>query len=164
MRFTIAFAAAAAGSLAVAQTTTTASAAAPSSDICAMDIVKNCVSRYQTRIDKCNEKSNDWLCLCDEYTNLLTCYNNCPSSQDKPPVQNQVTQYCNAAAPLKASQSSVAATAVKTSAAPTSASATSSAGTSIPSSQVQPERNDGQSLGVSVGGVFAFALGVANML
>jgi hypothetical protein len=29
----------------------------------------------------------------------LICYNNCPSSDERPPVQNQVTQYCNAAAP-----------------------------------------------------------------
>lgn len=39
------------------------------------------------------------MCLCDNYTNKLTCYNNCMSSQDRAPVQNQVTQFCLAAEP-----------------------------------------------------------------
>lgn len=60
-------------------------------------IVDACVDQYQKQVDDC--KGDDWICLCDNYTNLLTCYNNCPDSNEKPPVQNQVTQFCNAAAP-----------------------------------------------------------------
>lgn len=63
----------------------------------AQNIVDACKATIQTEIDKC--KGNDWMCLCDNYTNLLTCYNNCPDSAEKSPVQNQVTQFCNAAAP-----------------------------------------------------------------
>lgn len=37
--------------------------------------------------------------MCDVYTNVLTCYNNCPKSNERPPVQNQVTQFCQAADP-----------------------------------------------------------------
>ena len=60
-------------------------------------IVDACKTSIQGQIDDC--KDNDWICLCAQYTNLLTCYNNCPNSPDRSPVQNEVTQYCNAAAP-----------------------------------------------------------------
>lgn len=60
-------------------------------------IVDACRTGIESEIDKC--KANDWICLCDNYTNLLTCYNNCPDSLDRSPVQNQVTSYCLAAAP-----------------------------------------------------------------
>ena len=84
--------------LAAAQSSTTSAAASVyTSDVCAQNIVDACVDGYKPQIDAC--KANDWICLCDNYTVLLTCYNNCPGSQDKPPVQNQVTQYCDAAAP-----------------------------------------------------------------
>ncbi|CAI6338707.1 unnamed protein product [Periconia digitata] len=164
MRFAVALAAVFAG-LAAAQTTTSPSTAAPSSDICAQDIVDSCVAQFKTRIDKCNEKPNDWVCLCDENTNLLTCYNNCPKSPDRSPVENSATQFCNAAAPLKASMSSVAATAVKTSASSSSTSGASATSSSpIASSSLQPERNAAEALGIPVGGVFAFVLGMANVL
>ena len=65
----------------------------------AQNIVDACVSGYQDRIKGCQQKSNDWICLCDVYRDVLTCYNNCPDSNEKPPVQNQVTQFCTAAEP-----------------------------------------------------------------
>lgn len=68
-------------------------------DCAAQNIVDACVSGYQERIKGCQKNSNDWICLCDVYTDVLTCYNNCPDSNEKPPVQNQVTQYCTAAEP-----------------------------------------------------------------
>lgn len=75
-------------------------ALAASDDKCnAQNIVDACVSGYQDRIAGCQKNSNDWICLCDVYTDVLTCYNNCPDSNEKPPVQNQVTQYCTAAQP-----------------------------------------------------------------
>lgn len=60
-------------------------------------ILDTCKAGIQTQIDTC--KGNDWMCLCDNYTNLLTCYNNCPDDAGKSPVKNQVTQFCLAAAP-----------------------------------------------------------------
>ncbi|KAF2636072.1 hypothetical protein P280DRAFT_164043 [Massarina eburnea CBS 473.64] len=177
MRFTSSFAIlSAATGLVAAQSATSAAAtaAATSTGICAQDIVDNCVEQYKKRVDSCNEnKANDWVCLCDEYTNYLTCYNNCPSSPDKSPVQNQVTQYCAAAEPLKASLSSVQATASKTSAsssATDSASASASASGSKTSSGVtsasgfSDPSNAAQMLNVPVGGAFAFVLGVAGLL
>ena len=82
---------------AAAQTTTSAAAAQSTNACAAQNIVDACREGIQKQVDAC--KANDWMCLCDNYTNLLTCYNNCPDSNERPPVQNQVTSYCNAAAP-----------------------------------------------------------------
>lgn len=78
----------------------TSTAFAASSDECqAQNIVDACVEGYTERIKRCQDKSNDWICMCDVYRDVLTCYNNCPNSNEKPPVQNQVTQFCTAAEP-----------------------------------------------------------------
>jgi hypothetical protein len=86
-----------ASAAAVTAQSTTAAAGGDKSGCAAQNIVDACKATIQTEIDKC--EGNDWMCLCDNYTNLLTCYNNCPDSEEKAPVQNQVTQFCNAAAP-----------------------------------------------------------------
>ncbi|KAF1921684.1 hypothetical protein BDU57DRAFT_58538 [Ampelomyces quisqualis] len=75
----------------------------------AQNIVNACVSGYQSRIDACNANGNDFICLCDVYKDVLVCYDNCPNSSDKPPVQNTVTSYCNAALPLRPAASASAA-------------------------------------------------------
>jgi hypothetical protein len=101
----------------------------------AQNIVDACVAGYQDRIKGCQDKANDWICMCDVYTDVQTCYNNCPKSNEKPPVDNQVIQYCTAAEPLRAAASaslasvaSVAKTA--TTAAPTSSATASATGSS----------------------------------
>jgi hypothetical protein len=86
-----------AASLAAAQTTTNAPPTSTGKSCAAQNILDTCKEGIQKQIDTC--KGNDWMCLCDNYTNLLTCYNNCPDDLGKSPVQNQVTQFCAAAAP-----------------------------------------------------------------
>ena len=93
-------------------------------------IVDACVSGYKSRIDECNKKPNDFICLCDVHTDVLVCYNNCPNSNEKPPVQNTVTSYCNAAAPLRAAASASAASVASVAATQSRAPTASSAGTS----------------------------------
>ncbi|USP76742.1 hypothetical protein yc1106_04016 [Curvularia clavata] len=83
-----------------------ASLVAAQNKCAAQNIVDTCVTSYQSRIDACNKKGNDFICLCDVYRDVLVCYNNCPDSQDRPPVENTVTSYCNAAEPLRAAASS----------------------------------------------------------
>lgn len=99
-------------------------------DCAAQNIVDACVSGYQSRIDACNKNGNDWICLCDVYTDVLTCYNNCPNSNERSPVQNQVQSFCTAAEPLRAaassSMASVASVAKTASTAASTASATAS--------------------------------------
>ncbi|CAA9964217.1 hypothetical protein CFE70_007127 [Pyrenophora teres f. teres 0-1] len=72
----------------------------------AQNIVDTCVSGYQARIEACQKKGNDFICLCDVYRDVLVCYNNCPNSNERPPVENTVTSYCGAAEPLRAAASS----------------------------------------------------------
>jgi hypothetical protein len=92
-------------------------------------IVDACVSGYKSRIDACNANPNDFICLCDVYTDVLVCYNNCPNSNEKPPVANTVTSYCNAAQPLRAAASASAASVASVAATQSHApSATSQAG------------------------------------
>ncbi|RMZ66198.1 gpi anchored serine-threonine rich [Pyrenophora seminiperda CCB06] len=99
----------------------------------AQNIVDTCVSGYQDRIDACQKNGNDFICLCDVYRDVLVCYNNCPNSNQRPPVENTVTSYCGAAEPLRAAASSsmasvasVAATQSHASSAAATASATDS--------------------------------------
>lgn len=96
MRFSIALSTIFLG-LAAAQSSSVPLPTGTSSSCQAQNIVDACRSGIQAQVDKCG--ANDWVCLCDNYTNLLTCYNNCPDSNERPPVQNQVIQFCNAAAP-----------------------------------------------------------------
>ena len=96
----------------------------------AQNIVDACVSSYKSRIDDCNKKPNDFICLCDVYTDVLVCYNNCPNSNEKPPVQNQVTSYCGAAQPFRASASASAASVASVAATQSKAASATSAETS----------------------------------
>jgi hypothetical protein len=81
--------------VAAAQSTT---AAAGGAKVCeAQNIVDACVFGYEQQLKNCD--NTDYICLCDVYTNKLTCYNNCPESAEKAPVANQVLQFCNAAEP-----------------------------------------------------------------
>jgi hypothetical protein len=71
----------------------------------------------------------DFICLCDVYSDVLVCYNNCPNSNDRFAAKGITDTYCGAALPLRAAASasaaSVASVAATESHAPT-ASATSS--------------------------------------
>ncbi|KAF2848020.1 lytic polysaccharide monooxygenase [Plenodomus tracheiphilus IPT5] len=105
----------------------TASLVAAQAKCEAQNIVDACVSGYQSRIAACNLKPNDYICMCDVYTDVLVCYNNCPKSNEKPPVQNQVTQFCQAAQPLRAAQSASVASAASVAATQSHASTAASA-------------------------------------
>ncbi|KAG9190660.1 hypothetical protein G6011_08748 [Alternaria panax] len=126
----------------------------------AQNIVDTCIEGYQSRIDACNENPNDFICLCDVYRDVLVCYNNCPDSLEKPPVQNTVTSYCGAAEPLRAAASSsmasvasVAATQSRAVASATSAmaSATGTGAESEASSTPSSFAGTGSNLGIPAG-------------
>ncbi|EOA92294.1 uncharacterized protein SETTUDRAFT_162716 [Exserohilum turcica Et28A] len=141
----------------------------------AQNIVDTCVQGYKSRIDGCNQKPNDFICLCDVYRDVLVCYNNCPNSLDKPPVENTVTSYCNAAEPLRAAASSsmasvasVAATQSHAAATKTSAESTpTGTGTTTdksPSPTASSFKSTGNQNGVQVGAAVMALLGAARLL
>jgi len=90
----------------------------------AQNIVDACTAQYKGRLSDCD--ANDWSCLCQESTNLLTCYNNCPKDSDRSGVQSQVTSYCGAASAANTSKTS-SYSAKKTSSADASTTASSTA-------------------------------------
>ncbi|KAH7085168.1 hypothetical protein BKA63DRAFT_11986 [Paraphoma chrysanthemicola] len=137
----------------------------------AQNIVDACVSGYKSRIDACNANPNDFICLCDVYTDVLVCYNNCPNSNEKPPVQNTVTSYCNAAAPLRsaasasaASVASVAATQSRASStAEASATGSRAAGSATPSVGNFQSTGAAAAVGVPAGAAIVALLGAVGI-
>lgn len=58
-------------------------------------VLDACIATEQAQINGCS--LNDYSCLCQQYGNLLTCYNNCPNDPGLFGVQQQKTQQCEAA-------------------------------------------------------------------
>jgi hypothetical protein len=61
----------------------------------AYSVLDACIATEQAQINGC--ANNDYSCLCQQYGNLLTCYNNCPNDPNVYSVQQQKTQQCSAA-------------------------------------------------------------------
>ncbi|PHH54996.1 hypothetical protein CFIMG_001359RA [Ceratocystis fimbriata CBS 114723] len=78
-----------------------ASVAAVDESCNAANIVEACIGMTQPRVDACT--GNDWSCLCSAYTDLATCYNNCPNDPSGFSAQQQVDSYCAAASQFPAS-------------------------------------------------------------
>ncbi|KAF2872471.1 hypothetical protein BDV95DRAFT_569812 [Massariosphaeria phaeospora] len=153
--------------LAFAQQTSSTPSSSTTSECEAQNIVDVCSASIQKQVDACD--ANDWMCLCDNYTALLTCYDNCPKSDDRAPVQTQVTQFCAAAAPIKsASLASVATAGTKaaaqaTSAMPTGSQVTQTA-TGTEATGIAFSTGAARALSVPVGGSFAVLIGIAGLL
>jgi hypothetical protein len=58
-------------------------------------VLDACIATEQAQINGCS--FTDYSCLCQQYGNLLTCYNNCPNDPGVFTVQQQKTQQCEAA-------------------------------------------------------------------
>jgi len=58
-------------------------------------IIQTCLGTENAQLNAC--APTDWSCLCTQSTNVLTCYNNCPSDPNAFGSQQQQTSYCNAA-------------------------------------------------------------------
>ncbi|KAK8204203.1 hypothetical protein BKA81DRAFT_91805 [Phyllosticta paracitricarpa] len=98
MRFSLAAFALASVGLVAAQSTPGAAPTGGAGGTCAAQtILDTCLTSEKAKADACG--GNDWLCLCDTYQSILTCYNNCPNDSARSAVNNQVTQFCGAAAP-----------------------------------------------------------------
>ncbi|KAF2437295.1 hypothetical protein P171DRAFT_184549 [Karstenula rhodostoma CBS 690.94] len=169
MRFTAALLVAGASAAAAA-----AASKPTDTGICAQNIVDACVEQYDKQIDACG--GNDYICQCENYTNKLTCYNNCMGSADRPPVQNQVTQFCLAAEPQRSASSASLASVWKTAGTPSPAPTTKSASaTATGAGETTPtvesatgfgSQNTGAAVPVEipVGGVLAVVFGLVGLL
>ncbi|KAF1839274.1 hypothetical protein BDW02DRAFT_233626 [Decorospora gaudefroyi] len=156
--------------------TATASLVAAAEKCAAQNILDTCLAGYQSRIDDCNAKGNDFICLCDVYNDVLVCYNNCPDAPEKPSVQNTVISYCGAAEPLRAAASSsmasvasVAATQSQDASKAPSATATESVTGTAAEDAASPtvssfEGRANGAFGVSAGAAIVAALGAVRML
>ncbi|KAF1850005.1 uncharacterized protein K460DRAFT_360871 [Cucurbitaria berberidis CBS 394.84] len=157
-------------------------AAAAEGDCAAQNILDACLAGYKTRIEN-SEKTNDYIGLCDVYRDVLVCYNNCPKSNERAPVEGQVNSFCAAAQPLRASLSasvasaaSVAATQSHTSETSTATDSSSSrsrtssgsrtaSGSSSSSSPTAPSFQAGAaSLGAPASAALVVLLGAAGLL
>ncbi|CAK4033369.1 Hypothetical predicted protein [Lecanosticta acicola] len=132
----------AAAGLAAAQSSSTTAASTTASSTstsgCGTQIdtiIASCLGTTKAQLSAC--ATNDWDCMCTQTTNVLTCYNNCPSSPDRNGVLQQQTSYCNAAKAYSSSSSSATHTGTATGTATAtagSATASSSATGSVASS------------------------------
>ncbi|KAL1636431.1 hypothetical protein SLS58_009784 [Diplodia intermedia] len=157
-----------------------AASSSSSSDCDASNIVDACVAGIKPRTEACG--GNDWSCLCSAYTDLATCYNNCPNDPTRSSVQNQVTQFCAAAKASTSSKASGSATATSSSsgsATATGSSASASASgsstssgdfdsfsgeTSTASSSSSSSTGAAAPMHVPAGGALGLALGIVAML
>ncbi|EKG21565.1 hypothetical protein MPH_01073 [Macrophomina phaseolina MS6] len=177
MRFAVAATVLATVGFTAAQSSTSSAASSSSTSSCqAANIVEACVASIKPRTEACG--GVDWDCQCTAYTDLLTCYNNCPNDPTRSSVQNQVTQFCNAANANKSTSSSSSASATasgtSTSAATASASASGTATSSnfdsfsgeTSSASASSSSSTGAAVPVHIpaGGALGLAIGIAAML
>ncbi|PGH30034.1 hypothetical protein GX50_07190 [[Emmonsia] crescens] len=61
----------------------------------AQNILDACVKSTKAILESCPVQ--DWDCLCTQYNNVLTCYNNCPADQGRFAIESSKVANCNAA-------------------------------------------------------------------
>ncbi|KAG2414074.1 hypothetical protein HFD88_003265 [Aspergillus terreus] len=84
----------AAASQSAASVPTGTSSSSSSAKCAAQSILDACLSSLKPQLDDC--PPNNWKCLCEQSTNVLTCYNNCPDHADRFGVSQQTDSYCRA--------------------------------------------------------------------
>lgn len=81
----------------------------------AQNILDTCVKQFKPQVEACS--TTDYSCSCQGYTNLLTCYNNCPDDQTRFSIDQQKSLFCGYVS-IYASTSTPAARAPASSGAP----------------------------------------------
>ncbi|OTA70185.1 hypothetical protein K449DRAFT_427701 [Hypoxylon sp. EC38] len=77
-----------------AQTTTTDTTSSDSSTTAcaAQNILDACLQTTEGYLSLC--ATTDYMCLCDKYIAIMTCFNNCPADPREPSYQQQKDLYC----------------------------------------------------------------------
>ncbi|KAI4716922.1 hypothetical protein E4T48_06890 [Aureobasidium sp. EXF-10727] len=176
---------AAAFGLAAAQSSTTSAVSSTTSSCPAQNVLNLCVSQQTAANTQCGP--TDYDCLCNGYTNLLVCYNQCPNDPNAFGASQNKVQYCQAASQQSQSQTqsqTQSATASVSSSlssalsrASSSASAASSSASSVQSSASRSASSAASSasaaathtgaasnMGVPAAGVLGMVLGAAALL
>ncbi|XXH03482.1 dihydroorotate dehydrogenase [Hypoxylon texense] len=87
---------AAAASSVVAQDDTTTTSTTDSSDsgtaCAAQNILDTCLQTTESYVSLC--ATTDYMCLCDKYVAIMTCFNNCPNDSREASYQQQKDLYC----------------------------------------------------------------------
>ncbi|OIW29165.1 hypothetical protein CONLIGDRAFT_409077 [Coniochaeta ligniaria NRRL 30616] len=143
-----------------------AAAVSAQSTACAADyIVEACLGTANGQLADCN--NNDYGCQCAAYTNMLTCFNNCPNDTRIPTYQAQKTTYCGLASQYSSSTSSAfsapettTTSAATTTTDATATDATSTSTTSTGSAASASKTNSAADLALNAGGILAAVAGV----
>ncbi|OTB07066.1 hypothetical protein M426DRAFT_257464 [Hypoxylon sp. CI-4A] len=89
----IAMLAAAAASVSAQDDTDTTDTPTSTATACAaQNILDTCLQSTESYVSLCG--STDYMCLCDKYTAIMTCFNNCPNDSRAPSYQQQKDSYC----------------------------------------------------------------------
>lgn len=156
--------------LAAAQSVPSATPTASQCD--AQNILDACLKSTKITLNLCEQQ--DYSCLCTQWNNVLTCYNNCPADQGRYGVESSKQANCNAASLLSSASKTASITSSSTASSSSAPTTTTTGGASItstasPSGSAKPNaaagmRGDGF-VGVEVGGLMALlAIGLGTLL
>ncbi|KAI2463629.1 hypothetical protein F4781DRAFT_114404 [Annulohypoxylon bovei var. microspora] len=145
-------------------TTTTSTTAATTTTACpAQNILDTCLDTTESYVTLCG--TTDYMCLCDKYVAIVTCFDNCPNDSRKSSYQQQKDLYCQNASLYATTSGNLT---MSRSTTPTSvAAATTSTDVVIKSVDVSSTNaaatesgNDAQERIAAVGGVLAGVAGI----
>ncbi|KAI1778381.1 hypothetical protein F4818DRAFT_438547 [Hypoxylon cercidicola] len=88
--FRFALLAAAASSVGAQDTTTTDDSS--TTGCAAQNILDTCLATTESYVSLC--ATSDYMCLCDKYVSIMTCFNNCPNDSRQASYQQQKDSYC----------------------------------------------------------------------
>jgi hypothetical protein len=137
------------------------SAMAQTTAACGADyIVESCLTSEKAKLASC--KDREWNCLCANWKNILTCYDNCPNDTRQPIDAGNRDLYCGYASQYSSQPTQVP---TQTASNPQTTQNTASQGdstepTATTSSSGPADTNSAASLALNAGGVLAAVAGV----
>ncbi|AEO64528.1 uncharacterized protein THITE_2110760 [Thermothielavioides terrestris NRRL 8126] len=145
------------------------SAAAQTSSACAADyIVEACLTSEKAKLAAC--QNTDYVCQCNEYQNMITCFNNCPNDPREKDVAGQRDIFCGYASQFASTTTPAAAktsasTPAQTTGADQNASPTAAGGSTSTSSAGGPANtNSAADLVINAGSVLAAVAGAVAVV
>ncbi|KAK4100053.1 hypothetical protein N658DRAFT_145610 [Parathielavia hyrcaniae] len=146
-------------------------AMAQSTSVCAANyIVEACLEFENAKLNECGQEN--WDCSCQQWQNIITCYNNCPNDPRQHAAEGQRVIFCGYASQYPSStptvQQSAAATTTAQSAQETNESATtgtgSQSGTATSTGSDAVNTNSAAYLALNAGAVLAAVAGVVAVV